>query len=129
MEMKPVIFGMLLRTMMFVRNVNGRTLAKKMYVPAEAITMLMLDKFAPSSDLDRALRAHLDWPTHLDPLLQAIYRARIGDCLGSLTPPVSSAPSAPRSRSRARERKEDGEDELADTDDPLPDSISGAALA
>lgn len=89
MVVRILPFGVLLRHMMFVRNVSARALAKKAYLPEDAISMVARGLFMPTPELEHKLRILLDWPESNDELISIIHDAKFS---GTPEQAVSPAP-------------------------------------
>lgn len=72
-------FGQKLRFMMFVRNIGTKDLAKKAYLPEEAISLVARGLFVATPELEHKLRLLLDWPRSSDELLSIVYFGKYAD--------------------------------------------------
>lgn len=139
-------FGQLLRHMMSVRNIGARALAKKAYLPEDAISLIARGLCIPNSELERKLRAMLDWPDWLDEVLTIVLTTKHGDPVPSMlinqspppvtqppaqlsqtvetpTSPKPASPAAPRFNKNGAPRKPWGTNRKARPDDDLDETI------
>ena len=72
-------FGQKLRCMMFVRNIGTKDLAKKAYLPEEAISLVARGLFVATPELEHKLRLLLDWPKSSDEHIEKIYFGKYAD--------------------------------------------------
>ena len=78
-EIMQLGFGQKLRCMMFVRNIGTKDLAKKAYLPEEAISLVARGLFVATPELEHKLRVLLDWPKSSDEHLSLVYFGKYAD--------------------------------------------------
>jgi hypothetical protein len=79
MTIRILPFGTLLHDMMFIRNISITALAKKAYMPEEAVSMLARGMFQPTPECEHKLRVLLDWPKGTDDLLSIVAGSKFSD--------------------------------------------------